>query len=67
MLTSLTRAWRVCSDEKESTALANRFGPHLARDIGPTMRGLRVSLPALRSCERPLSLWGARSSQAIPP
>lgn len=49
MLTSLTPAWRIYSDNKDRTALANRLGPHLARDIGlddakdprilPTLRG----------------------------
>lgn len=44
MLTSLTRAWRICSDRKERTALANRLGPHLARDIG--LEDARAHLPA---------------------
>jgi hypothetical protein len=49
MLTSLTRAWRIYSDEKERTALANRLGPHLARDIGlENARAPRI-LPTLRS------------------
>lgn len=49
MLTSLARAWRNYSDEKEKTALANRLGPHLARDIGlDGARAPRV-LPTLRS------------------
>lgn len=49
MLTSLKRAWRVYSDEKARTALANRLGPHLARDIGlDAARAPRI-LPTLRS------------------
>jgi hypothetical protein len=34
MLTHLTRAWRIHSQEKARAALALRLGPHLARDIG---------------------------------
>jgi hypothetical protein len=49
MLTSLARAWRAYSAEKERTALANRLGPHLARDIGlDDARGPRI-LPTLRN------------------
>jgi hypothetical protein len=49
MLTTITRAWRIYSDEKERTALANRLGPHLARDIGlDDARAPRI-LPILRS------------------
>jgi hypothetical protein len=34
MLNTITRAWRVYREELERTALANRLGPHIARDIG---------------------------------
>lgn len=47
MLTSLARAWRTYSDEKERTALANRLGPHLARDIGLDDARAPRFLPAL--------------------
>lgn len=33
MLNTITRAWRVYKEERERTALANRLGPHIARDI----------------------------------
>lgn len=49
MLTSLTLAWRIYSEDRARTALANRLGPHLSRDIG--IDGMRVPrvLPTLRS------------------
>ncbi len=34
MLNSLTRAWRLYREEYARAALANRLGPHIARDIG---------------------------------
>jgi hypothetical protein len=49
MLTSLTRAWFIYSDEKERTALANCLGPHLARDIGLDDAMAPRILPTLRS------------------
>lgn len=49
MLTSLRRAWRNYSDEKERTALANRLGPHLARDVGLDGVTAPRVLPTLRS------------------
>lgn len=34
MLKSLARAWRRRALQADLTRLANRLGPHLARDIG---------------------------------
>ncbi|MBN8632362.1 MAG: hypothetical protein J0L76_16095 [Rhodobacterales bacterium] len=47
MLTHLTRAWRIYSNEKARAALALRLGPHLARDIG--LDDAPRILPTLRS------------------
>ncbi|KAF0116131.1 MAG: hypothetical protein FD150_616 [Rhodobacteraceae bacterium] len=49
MLTSITRAWRVYREERERTALANRLGPHIARDVGLDAAMSHRVLPALRS------------------
>lgn len=49
MLRSLTRAWRINSDNKDRTALANRLGPHIARDIGLDDARAPRLLPELRT------------------
>ncbi|WP_146038030.1 hypothetical protein [Tabrizicola aquatica] len=47
MLRSLARAWRRRAVQADLTRLANRLGPHLARDIG--IEGTWRPLPC-RSC-----------------
>lgn len=49
MLNSITRAWLVYREERERTALANRLGPHIARDIGLEAAISHRVLPTLRS------------------
>ena len=48
MLTKIIRKWRVYAADKERTALANRLGPHIARDIGIDGAMTRRVLPTLR-------------------
>ena len=49
MLNNITRAWRVYREEQERTALANRLGPHIARDIGLDTAMSHRILPTLRT------------------
>lgn len=49
MLNTITRAWRVYHEERERTALANRLGPHIARDIGLETAVSHRVLPTLRT------------------
>jgi hypothetical protein len=49
MLNSLSRAWLNYQEERERTALANRLGPHIARDIGLDSAISHRVLPILRS------------------
>jgi hypothetical protein len=49
MLHAITYAWRTYREERERSALANRLGPHIARDIGIESAISHRLLPTLRS------------------
>jgi hypothetical protein len=48
MLKSLAHAWRVRAHQADLAKLANRLGPHLARDIGIDGAEMARILPTLR-------------------
>jgi hypothetical protein len=49
MLHPVFRAWRTYREERERSALANRLGPHIARDIGIETAISHRLLPTLRN------------------
>lgn len=49
MMKTFARAWRAYRTEQERSALANRLGTHLARDIGIEGMQVRRVLPTLRT------------------